>query len=61
MTYSEFEERFAGSFTRGEREFLWRNEHFQTAIKTFDTGTLEGLQHVERIGVALVLQNSNPR
>ena len=60
MTQPEFEERFAGSFTASERAFLWRNEHFQTALRTFDTGTLDGLRHIERIGVALILQNSEP-
>lgn len=60
MTHVEFEERFTGSFTPGERAFLWRNEQFQTALRTFDNGTLEGLQHIERIGVALILQNSEP-
>ena len=60
MTIREFEERFTGSFTRTERAFLWANEHFQVALKTFDTRTLEGLQNIERIGVALILQNSEP-
>ena len=59
MTFEEFEEKFAGSFTIGEREFLWWNENFQKALNTFDDGTIAGFQQIERIGLALLKQNED--
>jgi hypothetical protein len=60
MSRIEFQRRFAGSFTQAEQAFLWNNEEFEAALKSFKNETLEELQTIERIGVALILKRNKP-